>query len=136
MKQNAELKSIVIAIIFAAAADAVPDGIFHKILLLMGILAFIYMLITHLKFTLYHIKIEDNQQQTWFSVKMDYWLLFIKNMVAITLLLAIYCVSVYVNNHMAWIIIPLLIVGFIGLILFENKMEKKSNILESENVEE
>lgn len=37
---------------------------------------------------------------------------------------------------MAWIIIPLLIVGFIGLILFENKMEKKSNILESENVEE
>lgn len=41
MKQNAELKSIVIAIIFAAAADVVPDGIFHKILLLMGILAFI-----------------------------------------------------------------------------------------------
>ncbi|MFW2436051.1 hypothetical protein ACQ23P_11525 [Staphylococcus cohnii] len=136
MKQNAELKSIVIAIIFAAAADVVPDGIFHKILLLMGILAFIYMLITHLKFTLYHIKIEDNQQQTWFSVKMDYWLLFIKNMVGVTLLLAIYCVSVYVNNHMTWIIIPLLIVGFIGLILFENKMEKKSNILESENVEE
>ncbi|MGI2238107.1 hypothetical protein BUY39_04950 [Staphylococcus cohnii] len=136
MMQNAELKSIVIAIIFAAAADVVPDGIFHKILLLMGILAIIYRLITHLKFTLYHIKIEDNQQQTWFSVKMDYWLLFIKNMVAITLLLAIYCVSVYVNNHMAWIIIPLLIVGFIGLILFENKMEKKSNILESENVEE
>ncbi|MFW0760664.1 hypothetical protein ACY2C7_10240 [Staphylococcus cohnii] len=136
MKQNAELKSIVIAIIFAAAADVVPDGIFHKILLLMGILAFIYRLITQLKFTLYHIKIEDNQQQTWFSVKMDYWLLFIKNMVAISLLLAIYCVSVYVDNHMAWIIIPLLIVGFIGLILFENKMEKKSNILESENVEE
>src|SRR5699024_7740404 len=136
MKQNAELKSIVIAIIFAATADVDPDGIFNKILLLMGILAFIYLLITHLKFTLYHIKIEDNQQQTWFSVKMDYWLLFIKNMVAITLLLAIYCVSVYVNNHMAWIIIPLLIVGFIGLILFENKMEKKSNILESENVEE
>ncbi|MFH4875585.1 hypothetical protein [Staphylococcus cohnii] len=136
MKQNAELKSIVIAIIFAAAADVVPDGIFHKILLLMGILAFIYMLITHLKFTLYHIKIEDNQQQTWFSVNMDYWLLFIKNMVCVTLLLAIYCVSVYVNNHMAWIIIPLLIVGFIGLILFENKIEKKSNILESENVEE
>ncbi|MGY3481753.1 hypothetical protein [Staphylococcus cohnii] len=136
MKQNAELKSIVIAIIFVAAADVVPDGIFHKILLLMGILAFIYMLITHLKFTLYHIKIEDNQQQTWFSVKMDYWLLFIKNMVGVTLLLAIYCVSVYVNNHMAWIIIPLLIVGFIGLILFENKIEKKSNILESENVEE
>lgn len=136
MMQNAELKSIVIAIIFAAAADVVPDGIFHKILLLMGILAIIYRLITHLKFTLYHIKIEDNQQQTWFSVKMDYWLLFIKNMVAITLLLAIYCVSVYVDNHMAWIIIPLLIVGFIGLILFENKMEKKSNILESENVEE
>lgn len=136
MMQNAELKSIVIAIIFAAAADVVPDGIFHKILLLMGILAIIYRLITHLKFTLYHIKIEDNQQQTWFSVKMDYWLLFIKNMVAITLLLAIYCVSVYVDNHMAWIIIPLLIVGFIGLILFENKMEKKSDILESENVEE
>lgn len=128
MKQNAELKSIVIAIIFAAAADVVPDGIFHKILLLIGILAFIYRLITHLKFTLYHIKIEDNQQQTWFSVKMDHWLLFIKNMVAITLLLAIYCVSVYVDNHMAWIIIPLLIVGFIGLILFENKMEKKSDI--------
>lgn len=136
MKQNAELKSFVIAIIFAAAADVVPNGIFHKILLLMGILAFIYRLITHLKFTLYHIKTEDNQQQTWFSVKMDHWLLFIKNMVAITLLLAIYCVSVYVDNHMAWIIIPLLIVGFIGLILFENKMEKKSDILESENVEE
>ena len=136
MKKNAELKSIVIGIIFAAAADVVPNAIFHKILLLIGILAFIYMLITHLKFTLYHIKTEDNQQQTWFSVKMDHWLLFIKNMLAITLLLAIYCVSVYVDNHMAWIIIPLLVVGFIGIILFENKFEKKSNILESENVKE
>ncbi|MGX0025278.1 hypothetical protein ACUXHP_000738 [Staphylococcus cohnii] len=136
MKQNAELKSFVIAIIFAAAAEVVPDGIFHKILLLMGILAFIYRLITHLKFTLYHIKIEDNQQQTWFSVKKDHWLLFIKNITTIALLLAIYCVSVYVDNHMAWIIIPLLVVGFIGLILFEIKMEKMSNILVSENVEE
>ena len=61
MKKNAELKSIVIAIIFAAAADVVPNGLFHKILLVIGILAFIYMLITHLKFTLYNIKIEDNK---------------------------------------------------------------------------
>lgn len=136
MKQNAELKSIVIAIIFAAAADFIPNGLFHKILLIIGILAFIYKFITHLKFTLYHIQIEGNQQQTWFSVKMDYWLLFIKNMLGITLLLAIYCVSVYVDNHMAWIIIPLLVVGFIGIILFENKFEKKSSILESENVKE
>src|SRR5699024_12604764 len=98
--------------------------------LVIGILAFIYMLITHLKFTIYHIKIEDNQKQTWFSVKTDYWLLFIKNMLAITLLLEIYCVSVYVDNHMAWIIIPLVVVGFIGLILYENECEKKSKIVE------
>lgn len=98
-----------------------------------AILVMIYSLITHLKFTIYQIKHEERTHKSWFSVKIDYWLLFAKNILALGSLLAIYFVSVYVNNQFAWLIIPLLIVLMIGLIMFESKLNKKSGILESES---
>lgn len=133
MKQHSEVKSFGIAILLAAASDLLQNSFYHRLMLMVAILVMIYSLITHLKFTIYQIKHEERTHKSWFSVKIDYWLLFAKNILALGSLLAIYFVSVYVNNQFAWLIIPLLIVLMIGLIMFESKLNKKSGILESES---
>lgn len=120
------------SITFAVLSDALDKQIYTKILTAIMILVLIFVVIRNLKFTLYHIKNEDPNIQTFISVKVDYWLLFVRNLVFYGFLASLFFVTVYLNGRTMWLSILALVIVVIVFIIVISKFEDKTDIINSE----
>lgn len=120
------------SITFAVLSDVLDKQIYTKILTAIMILVLIFVVIRNLKFTLYHIKNEDPNIQTFISVKVDYWLLFVRNLVFYGFLASLFFVTVYLNGRTMWLSILALVIVVIVFIIVISKFEDKTDIINSE----
>ncbi|WP_436854881.1 hypothetical protein [Staphylococcus caeli] len=86
-------------------------------------------------FTRYHIQTADPNIRTWFSIKVDYWLLFIRNLMITGFLAAIFFVSLYMSGQTMWLSLLGIVLVFIVLLMFISKFEKKTDIIDHEDDE-
>ncbi|MDG0842980.1 hypothetical protein M4L39_05955 [Staphylococcus equorum] len=128
-----------VAVIFAIAcitmSEILENSLYNKLLTAIMLLMLIFVVIRGLKTTLYDIQTQDSNINTFISVKADYWILFIKNMIAYGLMAAIFFDFIFIKNSLAWLILLIIVILFGLLILFENKFEKKTDILEINDTE-
>lgn len=120
------------SIAFAVLSDVLDKQIYTKILTAIMILVLIFVVIRNLKFTLYHIKNEDPNIQTFISVKVDYWLLFVRNLVFYGFLASLFFVTAYLNGRTMWLSILALVIVIIVFIIVISKFEDKTDIINSE----
>ncbi|MBF0813123.1 hypothetical protein ACW5YJ_13800 [Staphylococcus sp. mip270_02] len=129
---NNNFTLVVSSITFAILSDIVDKQIYTKILTAIMILVLIFVIIRNLKFTLYHIKNENPNIQTFISVKIDYWLLFIRNLVLYGFLASLFFITVYDNGYTMWFSILALVIFFILFIIVISKFEDKTDIINNE----
>ncbi|MDW8570185.1 hypothetical protein AABD40_14395 [Staphylococcus shinii] len=120
------------SIAFAVLSDILDKQIYTKILTAIMILVLIFVVIRNLKFTLYHIKNENPNIQTFISVKVDYWLLFVRNLVIYGFLASLFFVTVYLNGRTMWLSILALVIVIIAFFIVISKFEDKTDIINSE----
>lgn len=127
--------SIIFTIACLAMSEILENSLYNKMLTAVMILMLIFIVIRRLKVTLYDIQTQDNNINTFISVKADYWILYIKDMIAYGLMAAIFFDFLFIKNSLAWLILLIIVILFGLLILFENKFEKKTDILETNDTE-
>lgn len=120
------------SIAFAVLSDVLDKQIYTKILTAIMILVLIFVVIRNLKFTLYHIKNENPNIQTFISVKVDYWLLFVRNLVFYGFLASLFFATVYLNGRTMWLSILALVIVIIVFIIVISNFEDKTDIINSE----
>ncbi|MEY8626890.1 hypothetical protein AALH86_07365 [Staphylococcus equorum] len=126
--------SIIFTIACLAMSEILENSLYNKILTAVMILILIFIVIRRLKVTLYDIQTQDNNINTFISVKADYWILYIKDMIGYGLMAAIFFDFLFIKNSLAWLILLIIVILFGLLILFENKFEKKTDILETNDM--
>lgn len=126
--------SIIFTIACLAMSEILENSLYNKMLTAVMILILIFIVIRRLKVTLYDIQTQDNNINTFISVKADYWILYIKDMVGYGLMAAIFFDFLFIKNSLAWLILLIIVILFGLLILFENKFEKKTDILETNDM--
>lgn len=127
--------SIIFTIACLAMSEILENSLYNKMLTAVMILILIFIVIRRLKVTLYDIQTQDNNINTFISVKADYWILYIKDMIGYVLMAAIFFDFLFIKNSLAWLILLIIVILFGLLILFENKFEKKTDILETNDTE-
>lgn len=127
--------SVIFTIACLAMSEILENSLYNKMLTAVMILILIFIVIRRLKVTLYDIQTQDNNINTFISVKADYWILYIKDMVGYGLMAAIFFDFLFIKNSLAWLILLIIVILFGLLILFENKFEKKTDILETNDTE-
>lgn len=127
--------SVIFTIACLAMSEILENSLYNKMLTAVMILILIFIVIRRLKVTLYDIQTQDNNINTFISVKADYWILYVKDMIAYGLMAAIFFDFLFIKNSLAWLILLIIVILFGLLILFENKFEKKTDILETNNTE-
>lgn len=127
--------SIIFTIACLAMSEILENSLYNKMLTAVMILILIFIVIRRLKVTLYDIQTQDNNINTFISVKADYWILYVKDMIAYGLMAAIFFDFLFIKNSLAWLILLIIVILFGLLILFENKFEKKTDILETNDTE-
>lgn len=127
--------SVIFTIACLAMSEILENSLYNKMLTAVMILILIFIVIRRLKVTLYDIQTQDNNINTFISVKADYWILYVKDMIAYGLMAAIFFDFLFIKNSLAWLILFIIVILFGLLILFENKFEKKTDILETNNTE-
>lgn len=127
--------SIIFTIACLAMSEILENSLYNKMLTAVMILMLIFIVIRRLKVTLYDIQTQDDNINTFMSVKADYWILYIKDMIAYGLMAAIFFDFLFIKNSLAWLILLIIVILFGLLILFENKFEKKTDILETNDTE-
>lgn len=127
--------SVIFTIACLAMSEILENSLYNKMLTAVMILILIFIVIRRLKVTLYDIQTQDNNINTFISVKADYWILYIKDMIAYGLMAAIFFDFLFIKNSLAWLILLIIVILFGLLILFENKFEKKTDILETNDTE-
>lgn len=127
--------SIIFTIACLAMSEILENSLYNKMLTAVMILILIFIVIRRLKVTLYDIQTQDNNINTFISVKADYWILYVKDMIAYGLMAAIFFDFLFIKNSLAWLILLIIVILFGFLILFENKFEKKTDILETNDTE-
>ncbi|MGO3498249.1 MAG: hypothetical protein ACTINC_11600 [Staphylococcus equorum] len=127
--------SIIFTIACLAMSEILENSLYNKMLTAVMILILIFIVIRRLKVTLYDIQTQDNNINTFISVKADYWILYIKDMVGYGLMAAIFFDFLFIKNSLALLILLIIVILFGLLILFENKFEKKTDILETNDME-
>lgn len=127
--------SIIFTIACLAMSEILENSLYNKIITAVMILLLIFIVIRRLKVTLYDIQTQDNNINTFISVKADYWILYVKDMIAYGLMAAIFFDFLFIKNSLAWLILLIIVILFGLLILFENKFEKKTDILETNDTE-
>ncbi|MEB7722851.1 hypothetical protein [Staphylococcus equorum] len=127
--------SIIFTIACLAMSEILENSLYNKMLTAVMILILIFIVIRRLKVTLYDIQTQDNNINTFISVKADYWILYIKDMIGYVLMAAIFFDFLFIKNSLAWLILLIIVILFGFLILFENKFEKKTDILETNDTE-
>lgn len=127
--------SVIFTIACLAMSEILENSLYNKMLTAVMILILIFIVIRRLKVTLYDIQTQDNNINTFISVKADYWILYIKDMIGYVLMAAIFFDFLFIKNSLAWLILLIIVILFGFLILFENKFEKKTDILETNDTE-
>ncbi|MDK9855721.1 hypothetical protein [Staphylococcus equorum] len=127
--------SVVFTIACLAMSEILENSLYNKMLTAVMILILIFIVIRRLKVTVYDIQTQDDDINTFISVKADYWILYVKDMIAYGLMAAIFFDFLFIKNSLAWLILFIIVILFGLLILFENKFEKKTDILETNNTE-
>ena len=127
--------SIIFTIACLAMSEILENSLYNKMLTAVMILILIFIVIRRLKVTVYDIQTQDNNINTFISVKADYWILYVKDMIAYGLMAAIFFDFLFIKNSLAWLILLIIVILFGLLILFENKFEKKTDILETNDTE-
>lgn len=127
--------SVIFTIACLAMSEILENSLYNKMLTAVMILILIFIVIRRLKVTLYDIQTQDDNINTFMSVKADYWILYVKDMIAYGLMAAIFFDFLFIKNSLAWLILLIIVILFGLLILFENKFEKKTDILETNDTE-
>ncbi|MDK9863955.1 hypothetical protein [Staphylococcus equorum] len=127
--------SVIFTIACLAMSEILENSLYNKMLTAVMILILIFIVIRRLKVTVYDIQTQDNNINTFISVKADYWILYVKDMIAYGLMAAIFFDFLFIKNSLAWLILLIIVILFGLLILFENKFEKKTDILETNDTE-
>ena len=127
--------SVIFTIACLAMSEILENSLYNKMLTAVMILILIFIVIRRLKVTLYDIQTQDNNINTFISVKADYWILYVKDMIGYVLMAAIFFDFLFIKNSLAWLILLIIVILFGLLILFENKFEKKTDILETNDTE-
>ncbi|MDK9866976.1 MULTISPECIES: hypothetical protein [Staphylococcus] len=127
--------SIIFTIACLAMSEILENSLYNKLLTAVTILILIFIVIRRLKVALYDIQTQDENINTFMSVKADYWILYVKDMIAYGLMAAIFFDFLFIKNSLAWLILLIIVILFGLLILFENKFEKKTDILETNDME-
>lgn len=127
--------SVIFTIACLAMSEILENSLYNKMLTAVMILILIFIVIRRLKVTLYDIQTQDDNINTFISVKADYWILYVKDMIAYGLMAAIFFDFLFIKNSLAWLILLIIVILFGLLILFENKFEKKTDILETNDTE-
>lgn len=126
--------SIIFTIACLAMSEILENSLYNKMLTAVMILILIFIVIRRLKVTLYDIQTQDDNINTFISVKADYWVLYVKDMIGYVLMAAIFFDFLFIKNSLAWLILLIIVILFGLLILFENKFEKKTDILETNDM--
>lgn len=126
--------SIIFTIACLAMSEILENSLYNKMLTAVMILILIFIVIRRLKVTLYDIQTQDDNINTFISVKADYWILYVKDMIAYGLMAAIFFDFLFIKNSLALLILLIIVILFGLLILFENKFEKKTDILETNDM--
>lgn len=127
--------SVIFTIACLAMSEILENSLYNKMLTAVMILILIFIVIRRLKVTVYDIQTQDDNINTFMSVKADYWILYVKDMIAYGLMAAIFFDFLFIKNSLAWLILLIIVILFGLLILFENKFEKKTDILETNDTE-
>lgn len=126
--------SVIFTIACLAMSEILENSLYNKMLTAVMILILIFIVIRRLKVTVYDIQTQDDNINTFISVKADYWILYVKDMIAYGLMAAIFFDFLFIKNSLAWLILLIIVILFGLLILFENKFEKKTGILETNDM--
>lgn len=126
--------SVIFTIACLAMSEILENSLYNKMLTAVMILILIFIVIRRLKVTVYDIQTQDDNINTFISVKADYWILYVKDMIAYGLMAAIFFDFLFIKNSLAWLILLIIVILFGLLILFENKFEKKTDILETNDM--
>ncbi|RIL96083.1 hypothetical protein BUY80_12410, partial [Staphylococcus equorum] len=116
--------SVVFTIACLAMSEILENSLYNKMLTAVMILILIFIVIRRLKVTVYDIQTQDDNINTFISVKADYWILYVKDMIGYGLMAAIFFDFLFIKNSLAWLILLIIVILFGLLILFENKFEK------------
>lgn len=127
--------SVIFTIACLAMSEILENSLYNKMLTAVMILILIFIVIRRLKVTLYDIQTQDDNINTFISVKADYWILYIKDMIGYGLMAAIFFDFLFIKNSLAWLILLIIVILFGFLILFENKFEKRTDIIETNDTE-
>ncbi|MGJ5912804.1 hypothetical protein [Staphylococcus equorum] len=127
--------SVIFTIACLTMSEILENSLYNKMLTAVMILILIFIVIRRLKVTLYDIQTQDNNINTFISVKADYWILYIKDMIGYGLMAAIFFDFLFIKNSLALLILLIIVILFGLLILFENKFEKKTDIIETNDME-
>lgn len=127
--------SVIFTIACLAMSEILENSLYNKMLTAVMILILIFIVIRRLKVTVYDIQTQDDNINTFISVKADYWILYVKDMIAYGLMAAIFFDFLFIKNSLAWLILLIIVILFGLLILFENKFEKKTDIIETNDME-
>lgn len=83
-----------------------------------------------MKITLYGIKTEDVNVRTWIGIKVDYWIIFVKNMIAFCLMLGLGISFLLIEGKILLIAILTIAATYTLLLFFEHFIESKTDIFE------
>ena len=119
----------------AIMSDYMDNRLYRNIIIALLILAFIYSTIKSLKITLYGIKTQDKNVRTWIGIRTDYWIIFVKNMIAFSLMLGLGISFLLIEGKILLIAILTISTTYTLLLFFEHFIESKTDIFEENYTE-
>ncbi|OEK98349.1 hypothetical protein [Staphylococcus saprophyticus] len=131
--KNEDWLPIVTSLGLTILSDFLDDPLYTKIMTAIMILVLIYAIIRGVITTRYHIKTEDPNVKTWFSIKVDYWLLFVRNMILYGFLATLFFVSIYLDGQTMWKYLLVIVIIFVLFLVMISKLEKKTEIINHED---
>lgn len=127
--------TIVFPMACAIMSDYMDNHLYRNIIVALLILAFIYSTIKNLKITFYGIKTQDKNVRTWVGIRTDYWIIFVKNMIAFSLMLGLGMVFLLIKGKLLWVTVLIIAVTYTLLLFFEHIIESKTDIFEENHTE-
>ncbi|SCS19979.1 hypothetical protein [Staphylococcus caeli] len=131
--KNGDWLTIVVSIGFAILSDVLDKPLYRLVATAIMILLLIYVVIRGIIRTRFHIQTENPNIRTWFSIKVDYWLLFIRNLIIYGFFAAIFFISLYLSGQTMWLSLLGIVLVFIVLLMIITKFEKKTDIIDHED---
>ncbi|MDW8545863.1 hypothetical protein [Staphylococcus pseudoxylosus] len=127
--------TIIFPMACAIMSDYMDNHLYRNIIIALLILVFIYSTIKNLKITLYGIKTQDKNVRTWIGIRTDYWIIFIKNMIAFCLMLGLGMTFLLIKGKLFWITVLIIAVTYTLFLFFEHFIESKTDIYEENHID-